>query len=451
MLEYVGDSFSLISSRGEMVVAILTTATWLGYVAGELRCFHRDSLQHILWFSFWLAQFLKSVRSDTFTLLGNGMIVLLGFAIFLLAIRRKHIGSDPPLVYLMICVLLYTAGSLTWFHNARNLRLFFTGAVLWWVVLLYFRSQDTVHFFRCIFSGFGWLLVYTVVLVFVFTLFLPADGSSETGLAGPFRQNELARSLFVLLVGLFYRHYVAGDIRPELFHLAWPANLLASALTLSRSGMVLSYLFLVSNLGALTRAQRYFMLVVACSTVGVLLFHPDFTDRLRHRFLETGDGGRVEGIQLVIEEGKRELMFGHGFMRSAIDEFQASPTVDRERGYSSHCFFASIFYEFGIIGSLIYAALHAAVFLRLLLAARHCLSYRFALVSFVCFCVSGLFENSSWWPTTPLGLLASIMIVMASGAARPHEMGPADLYLPPETQGMELAGTTGYPAVRLGP
>lgn len=444
MLEYVGDRFDYISSRGEAVALVLTAAAWLGYVLTETRRSSDDSVQRILWFSFWMAEFTKAVRSATFALLGNGMIGLLGLVMFLRSVRRKRSASDPLLTYLMACVLLYTAGSLASYHSARNVRLFLTIALLWWAILLCSRNQDPLRFFRHVFSGFGWLLAYTVILVLAFTLLLPADTSSEMSLAGPYRQNELARTLFVLLVGLFCRCYVVGDFRPQLFHLCWPVTLLMSSLTLSRSGMALSYVFLAGNLGSLTRTQRRFMLVVACATIGILLFRSDFfMDKLRRRFAETGDGGRVEGIKLIVEEGKRELAFGHGFMKSSIETFQDSRNIYRDSGYASHCFIVSVFYEFGVVGSLIYSALYFAVLLRLFLAARRCLSYRFAFVAFMCFCISGVFENSAWWPITPLGLLASVLIVTAPRLARQADVSPFVPCLSHDHRWMELADAAG--------
>ena len=424
MLQYAGDSFKYINTTGEIVAVLLGAIIWLGYVLVKGRSLSGDSLQHILWFTFWMGQFNKSVRSPRLVLLGNGIIGLVGLIVLVQSVRKTTLRLDLLVPYLMASVLLYTGATLLWYHDGRNVKVFFIGLILWCAVLWYFRCHGLMAFLDHVFTGFGWLIAYIAVQVLVFELLFPGQRAAGIGIAGPFRANSLTRNLFVLLVGLFFRYFVIRDVRRISFYFLCVISMLLNFLTLSRSGMALMYLFLLGNLRALGRSERYAVILLSCVALPVVWLSEDFTVRFKHRSFETGDGGRLEGIKVVIDEGKRELLWGHGFMKSSVEDFLSSSNIYRERGYSSHCYFASVFYEFGLLGSCVYAALSTVVFYRLYRMSRFCVSYKFALVSYVCFVLSGFFENSSWWPITPFGFLATVMIVTASGVVRQFEADP---------------------------
>ena len=155
MFEYAGDSFEYLAPTGEIAVLALGAVVWLGYVLTEARYVNDDSLQRILWFTFWMAQLSKSVRSPRVALLGNGVIALVGFIVLVQSMRKTALHFDLLGSYLMAGVLLYTGATLLWHHDPRNLRVFLTGAVLWCAVLLYFRHQDQTVFLDRVFTGFG--------------------------------------------------------------------------------------------------------------------------------------------------------------------------------------------------------------------------------------------------------------------------------------------------------
>jgi hypothetical protein len=312
--------------------------------------------------------------------------------------------------------MLYAAGTLAWYCNARNVRLFAVSAGLWCTVLLCLNRQDLETFLRTAFAGFGWLVFYNLGLILLFVILFPQEAILGGRLSGPFGTNEVPRNLLVLLIGLFFKCYVVQDLRRDLLYGSTVVVFLVTVLTLSRSGLAMLCLFTFGGLHALKRLKESLVMVAAFVIVGIVLVIANYGETLQHRFLETGDAGRVEGIRIVLREGMREVLTGHGFMRSSVEVFQESANVDRVEGYSSHCFYASVFYEGGLIGAVFFAALYIAVFYRLFIGARHALCYELAFWAFTCFAFSGLFENTSWWPSTPIGLLTSVVIVMASRA-----------------------------------
>ncbi len=418
MFKSIGDRMTSITPRGEVIVLALAVAIWMIYVFTELRGREKSAVDRVLWFSLWLAEFVKSVRSDRMALLGNAAIVLLGFLLFVRSIRSRGSHGGLLIPFLMACVLLYAAGTLAWYHNTRNIALLVVSGGLWWAILLHFSGGARDTFFSDLFPGFGWLLLYNISSVLLFVFLFPDEGLITGRLCGPFGINELPRNLLVLLVGLFCRCYALKDFRADLLLLSCAVVLLLTLLTLSRSGMAVLCLFLVGAVVSVGQAKGRLLAILVCVAVGAIVVSVGYMGKLRHRFVETGDGGRVVGMRIMLEEGMREYAFGHGFMKSSIETFQESSSVDRATGYSSHCFYASVFYEFGIVGAVLFASLYLAVFHRLYVGSRSSLYYKFALWAYIGFSLSGLFENTSWWPTTPFGLLLSFVIVTAAGAVR---------------------------------
>jgi len=414
---------SAISQSGEVLVLGFTLALWGIKFRREFAARDGRTMHRILWFTFWLGQFAKSVRSDRLVLVGNALLVTSALLLFLSAPSRGTGRSGRVIMYLFCCVLVYMAGTFAWYRSPRTITVFAVSLLVWLAVLWDFNHRETAEFIEDVFSSMPLLLFFHVVLILTFVLCFPSEAFYEIRLYGPFTGNQLPRNLLVILFGIFCMRHTRRALSDVTFAAAWITILLVTLFGLSRAGIVLCLVFLFGNMNALGKARGVLLLVVAGAALALAQVHS--AGQLTERFTG-GDGGRTEGIRIVLDAGTKEFLFGHGFMKSSVDIFQESTNPRRERGYASHCYYASVFYEYGIVGSILFAALYLTIFYRLYVRRRSAYFYKYAFWLWICFSFSALVENTSWCPVTPFVALVTIVAVLSTERAKYLPAGIAE-------------------------
>jgi len=410
-----------ISESGELVVLAATLATLLLFLFYTWRPGDIRFIYTVCWFLFWQSQLLKTVRSPRLNLYGNCLVMIC--AAFLLLVTARAHGSRGSLIvpYLMLCVLIYALATVVWDPDLARLRLWGASALVWFASLRLYRQIGLDEFCKMVFAGFEYLSIYVILLMVCFAVLFPEAAFAGIRLEGPFGSNTLSRSLLVLLSGLFLSRHadeVNVTLRNPRVLLILTGLLILIVLTMSRSGWVMCVVFLPVLLGTSAGAARLLALVVLAA-IGVLFLLTWAgvveTERLSERAIGSRDSGRLEIARAMVVKSKDCPWFGHGFAKAAQEAFAPSRDPLRDRGFSSHCGYLSVLYDFGVVGSALSAFLYFVVSLILLRRCRTSIRYRYVFGVWVLFSAGALFEDVFWWPVTPLGVIAMLCVVLCSG------------------------------------
>lgn len=426
-----------IPPSGELIIALSAGLVFLVYVSHRWNRNDTETFHAVGWFTFWLAQFVKTVRSERLNLFGNGLVVLSVGLIFMTMPRKVRGNGSLVVSYLVLCTLAYAFATLLWEPDTERFRIWGASALVWFSLVGLHRVAGTREFCMVVFGGFRWLTTFVVGLAVLFAVVFPSGSMVGIRLQGPFGANDLGGSLFVLMAGLLYlqcdERMTTATIRRSVFVLFTALSAVA-VLTLSRCAVLMSSLLLLAHIrrsgghGRLLLAALVLVAVVFSAVVwaGIIEAHV-----LRQRVVESMDNGRITIARVMMEECKRRLWLGHGFVRAAQDTFVPSTDPMRDRGFSSHCGYLSVLYDYGVIGAALFVLLHVTVSVVLLRCYRSDAFCRCAFWVWLCFNMGALFEGFAWWPITPLGALAMCSIAIAAnpssarGLTRPPN--PAEL------------------------
>jgi len=395
-----------ISFKGEILVSIIT---FLVVIVYSIRNRTKSKHQYIkyLFFVIWICLFAKSVRSDSLRLIGNVTISLSFLAILLGTINAKKARSDNSIViFLLYFFFVYSGITFLWLEGEKHIALWLMPFMVFICLVQLIRIYDFNELTGIIFDSFTYCAIYTFLLIISFAIAFPDMSFREDiQLAGPFGVNSLPRNLLVIIFGLFCLSALDKDKKPRLLILF---SLLLIFLTMSRSGILITLIFFIPTCKTIMSKKHVVVagLLFFSGFIGYMAYNDGFdVGKLHKRLIESGDSGRLVLMSLLWEETKKDLFFGRGFDKARQYELVESNNPNRQRGFSSHCYYLSVLYDYGIFGFGIFLSVITLVLwkLRRLLYSNFLLAKYFFWIT-ASYCVSALFENANFLPVTPFGL-----------------------------------------------
>jgi len=396
-----------ISFKGEILVSIITILVVIVY---SVRNCKKSKDQYIKYFFFliWICFFGKTVRSNLLNLIGNTIISLCIACLLVHTLRKRKVRSDNDIViFLLSCFFIYSLITFVWLDSKNDILIWAVSFMTFVMMAQLVRTYSHRELISLAFSSFRYIAIYNIIIFIGFTFTFPNDALiNGIQLCGPFGTNYVARNLLSVIFGLVCLYERDGRRTDQI--LLWICLCLI-LLTLSRSGILIASTFYVPTCKYfMTKRAMFilFLLTVVILLTCFLISKPDLDiSKLHTRFIGDADSGRIGIISTMWELIKEDIWFGRGFNMASRDYFLESTNPARDRGFSSHCFYLSVLYEYGIIGAGFFLALIVIVLLRLRDWAKydHIPKYIYWLV--ISYCVSALFENTHFLGVMPYSFL----------------------------------------------